>query len=491
MKEISYFIENAQFDFGDGSEVNVKFIGEKADLKKTHITFIVGANGTGKSRILASLVSGLTDSQAKSSSELKSYRLLQGSHSLRCSRIIARKNGISRASEIYSSEQESPPAASLPSRLLAISNLVIDKFPYHRDSTNEEQFYHYLGVRQATNLTTTGSTDRAVAESVIRMLSDDTRLGAFGSWIDMVFGSTREIAFGFQKRKIKEIHRFLGERERTQYIKDRLIRRLGTRRADMTSDEELSVMTDHIQQLFLLLDKYIQWPLRSSESEWAIVRLATIDKQDKSELSRLVLGFLAASRIGVSVWPTLLFEARSWLSFEELSSGQQNLLSVGAKVIAYATPGSLIVIDEPEVSLNVVWQQRYVELLQKSLLGAPKSHVIIATHSPHMLSSVMLGQASIVTLERESDQMGVKVLDGVFEGWGSESVLYNVLQIPSASNYHLTRELSAVLKHIQEGGKDKVFLSQFINKLSRIDYKGIEPLELVVNEVITYMESLD
>jgi len=491
VKELSYFLESAQFDFGDGSEGIVKFIGAKADLEKTHITFVVGANGTGKSRMLASLVYGLTDSQAKISTELKSYRPLQGSHSLPCSRIIARKNGISRAGEIYSSEQENPPAPSLPSRLLAISNLVIDKFPYHRDSTNEEQFYHYLGVRQATNLTTTGSTDRAVAESVIRMLSDDTRLEAFGSWIDMVFGSTREIAFGFQKRKIKEIQRFLDERDRTHYIKDRLIRRLGPRRADMTSDEELSVMTDHIQQLFLLLDKYIQWPLLSRESEWAIVRLATIDTQDKSELSRLVLGFLAASRIGVSVWPTLLFEARSWLSFEELSSGQQNLLSVGAKVIAYATPGSLIVIDEPEVSLNVVWQQRYIELLQKSLSGAPKSHVIIATHSPHMLSSVMLGQASIVTLERESDQMVVEVLDGVFEGWGAESVLYNVLQIPSASNYHLTRELSAVLKHIQEGGKDKVFLSQFINKLSRIDYKGIEPLELVVKEVRTYMERLD
>jgi len=259
----------------------------------------------------------------------------------------------------------------------------------------------------------------------------------------------------------------------------------------MTSEEELLLMTDHIQQLFSLLDKCIRRSLSPGEGDWAIVRLATIDTQDRSDLSRLVLGFLAASRIGVSVWPTLLFEAKSWLSFEELSSGQQNLLSVGAKVIAYATPGSLVVIDEPEVSLNVVWQQRYVELLQKSLAGAPGSHVIIATHSPHMLSSVALGLASIVTLGRESDQMVVEVQDGVFEGWGSESVLYNVLQIPSASNYHLTRELSVVLKHIQEGGKDKAFLNQFMNKISRIDYNGIEPLELVVKEVKTYMERLD
>ncbi|MCM7081972.1 hypothetical protein, partial [Enterobacter roggenkampii] len=91
MKELSYFLESAQFDFGDGSEGIVKFIGAKADLEKTHITFVVGANGTGKSRMLASLVYGLTDSQAKNSTELKSYRPLQGSQSLLCSRIVARE----------------------------------------------------------------------------------------------------------------------------------------------------------------------------------------------------------------------------------------------------------------------------------------------------------------------------------------------------------------------------------------------------------------
>jgi ABC-type cobalamin/Fe3+-siderophores transport system ATPase subunit len=490
VKTPSYLLESARFDFGDGSDGHVRFIGENANLKKTHITFIVGANGTGKSRMLASLVDAFNEQHSQNSIEEKYYRQLSGSHNLPCIEIVARAHGISDETRVQHSEEKKLSTPHLPSRILAISNLVIDKFPYRQDSIDEDQFYYYLGVRQATNLTTTGSTDRAVAESVIRMLADSTRLEAFGSWIDMVFGNGREIAFGFNRRKLQEIRKFLKIANKLEYIQERLERRMGSRRADMISGEELLAMTGHIEELFTLLENNLQTQLYS-KVERATLRLATLQEQDKSNLSRLVIGFLAASRAGISVWPSLLFEGRSWLGFEELSSGQQNLLSVGAKVIAYATPGCLVVIDEPEVSLNVIWQQRYVELLQKSLAGATGSHVIIATHSPHMLSSVAHGLASIVTLGRKSDQIVAEVQDGVFEGWGSESVLYNVLQIPSASNYHLTRELSAVLKHIQDGGKDRDFLNSFMTKISRINYKGIEPLALVVKEVQTYLERLN
>lgn len=499
MKHKSYLLESARFDFGDGSEGYVRFIGDNANTKRTHITFLVGANGTGKSRMLASLVDALNELQMRHSKGEKYHRQsFLTTHNLPCSELVARHDGIPNETEVLKDETEVLtgqgemfPLPELPSRVLAISNLVIDKFPFRRDGGNEDQFYHYLGVRQSTNLMTTGSTDRAVAEAVIRMLSDNKRLDAFGSWIDMVFGSGREVAFGFTRIKVREITKFLAAPDRFEYIKHRLYRRLGSRRAEMTSDDELRVMADNIEELFNFLHGHFQKQSGTVKNERAILRLDSIGERDREHLSRLVVGFMAASRIGVSVWPTLLFESKSWLSFEELSSGQQNLLSVAAKVIAFATPGCLLVIDEPEVSLNVIWQQRYVELLQKSLAGAPGSHVIIATHSPHLLSSVALGTASIVTLGRSSEKMMIEVQDGVFEGWGSESILYNVLQIPSASNYHLTRELGAVLKHIQEGGKDRELLAGFMQKVSRIDYTGIEPLELVVREVQNYLERLN
>lgn len=487
----SYLLESANFDFGNGSRKCVRFIGGKANVKKTHITFLVGANGTGKSRMLASVVDAFNELHFRYSDVEKRHRYsTSNAHNLPCSNIIARHAGEVSETRLEKNQGELFSYPAFPSRVLAISNLVIDKFPFRRETNNEDQFYHYLGVRQATNLTTTGSADRAVAEAVIRMLSDAKRLKAFNAWVEIVFGGGREIAFGFTRFKLIEINEFINSDDKVEYVKNRLGRRLGSKRAESVSEEELKLMADNIKELFVLLAKYTEAPGRDNRARRSVVRLVSIGKQDRQELSRLVVGFLAASRIGMSVWPSLLFESSTWLSFEELSSGQQNLLSVGAKIIAFSAPGCLVVIDEPEVSLNVVWQQRYIELLQESLAGAPGSHVIIATHSPHMLSSAALGASSIVTIGRSDGEMTFDVQDGVFEGWGSESIMYNVLQIPSASNYHLTRELGAVLRHIQEGGRDKEYLSSFMQKVSRIDYAGIEPLELIVQEVRVYLERL-
>ena len=48
--------------------------------------------------------------------------------------------------------------------------------------------------------------------------------------------------------------------------------------------------------------------------------------------------------------------------------------------------GSLILIDEPEISLHVVWQQQFLSDLKK-IMDINKSNVIIATHSPQIINN--------------------------------------------------------------------------------------------------------
>jgi len=66
------------------------------------------------------------------------------------------------------------------------------------------------------------------------------------------------------------------------------------------------------------------------------------------------------------------------LTSSYLTSGQKQLLSLvlGVKKIPI---GTLILIDEPEISLHVDWQVDLIEQLQKPLFS---SRLIIATHSP-------------------------------------------------------------------------------------------------------------
>jgi predicted ATP-binding protein involved in virulence len=47
-------------------------------------------------------------------------------------------------------------------------------------------------------------------------------------------------------------------------------------------------------------------------------------------------------------------------------------------------PNSLILIDEPEISLHILWQQQFLRDLQE-IAGIENYDVLIATHSPQIV----------------------------------------------------------------------------------------------------------
>lgn len=81
-----------------------------------------------------------------------------------------------------------------------------------------------------------------------------------------------------------------------------------------------------------------------------------------------------------------------------LSSGEQHELVLLHELLFQVSPGSLILIDEPELSLHVTWQQ---DMLKDLLAVAELSEldIVIATHSPYIVGGheelmVRLGEPS-------------------------------------------------------------------------------------------------
>jgi AAA domain, putative AbiEii toxin, Type IV TA system len=494
MKKSSFLLQTLKLDFGDQAKISVNFLGPHANLKSTHISIVVGANGTSKSRLLAVLINKLCSIEATQDQEKYSRRYSNPSaFGLTCTGLSTLTNGAEK--HLQEENRALVGDVGLPTRVLALSNLVMDKFHFPRDTQSGEPFYRYLGVRQATNLTTTGSVERSVGEAVLHMASDTKRLNAFQDWLHLVFGGGRELAFLFPRITKSEIENFLSREDKEEYILERMKRRLGSARSASTNEYWIVDAVEEITFLFNFLSRHLteySLPKNNGKSRpEAFLRLATLNSEDGKILNSLINNFSTASKAGFSAWPSLCIEGAPWIPFGQLSSGEQNLLSVGAKLIAYSRPGCLVVIDEPEVSLNVAWQQQYTELVLKSLSHAPGSHVLIATHSPHLIASLPNGSASIVLAEKDDWHSKFKTIDAAFEGWGSESILYQVLGIPSASSFHLNRDIASVLKHIQEGGRDKNFIESFLKKLLKIDYQETEPLGLVVAEIKKYLESLE
>ena len=72
------------------------------------------------------------------------------------------------------------------------------------------------------------------------------------------------------------------------------------------------------------------------------------------------------------------------LSPRNLSSGEQHELVMLYELLFKAEAGSLILIDEPEISLHVEWQSQFLqELLEITKLA--DLDILMATHSPDII----------------------------------------------------------------------------------------------------------
>lgn len=71
---------------------------------------------------------------------------------------------------------------------------------------------------------------------------------------------------------------------------------------------------------------------------------------------------------------------------DKLSSGEQNELVLFYELLFKSKDDSLILIDEPEISLHISWQNSFIEDL-KEIARLNDLEILIATHSPDIISN--------------------------------------------------------------------------------------------------------
>ena len=72
-------------------------------------------------------------------------------------------------------------------------------------------------------------------------------------------------------------------------------------------------------------------------------------------------------------------------TIDELSSGERHILTLLTLLLDQGRGRDLIIIDEPEISLNTKWQEILLQTLSDIL---PNSQIIVASHSPIIAESV-------------------------------------------------------------------------------------------------------
>ncbi len=72
------------------------------------------------------------------------------------------------------------------------------------------------------------------------------------------------------------------------------------------------------------------------------------------------------------------------VSPDDLSSGEQHELIMFYDLLFNVSPGALVLIDEPEISLHVTWQREFLnDMMRVSQLSSAR--ILVATHSPQII----------------------------------------------------------------------------------------------------------
>jgi predicted ATP-binding protein involved in virulence len=67
-----------------------------------------------------------------------------------------------------------------------------------------------------------------------------------------------------------------------------------------------------------------------------------------------------------------------------LSSGEQHVLVMLYELLFRTRPDTLVLIDEPEISLHLAWQQQFLDDIEK-IVAISRVDVLIATHSADII----------------------------------------------------------------------------------------------------------
>lgn len=128
----------------------------------------------------------------------------------------------------------------------------------------------------------------------------------------------------------------------------------------------------------------------------------------------------------------------------ELSSGEKQLFLRTLAIKMLNPENSIILIDEPELSLHPKWQQRIVDVYRK--IGE-NNQIIIATHSPHILGSVK--KENIMLLDKNDEgKIIVKTGNELYNSYGqpTDRVLKDIMGLKTTRN-------PKVFKLLEEAGE--------------------------------------
>ena len=448
-------------------------------LSSIYTTVIIGENGCGKSYLLSVIASFFQNLDLHlNSTKRVNFRyenyfvkyLIDGSEytvEVKNNELTFFKNG-----EIISKDK-----VRLPTKVISISYTVEDKFSFTKN--DENQIYSYGGVRTSSNSTFINSSIKSIVEQIIYHINDETfkeQLGkilefiGFSKRIQIVYESSINWKNQSPSNKNEKIEEILERNLFNDYRQGKVNKFFNTFSKDQIIDKYFDMVD--------INNKYV---INVYLEENTDLLVALID--DYNFIDGLVSARLLKS-------PQLKFYKDDIFDYADASSGEKQILNTFVRIASYIKGKSLILIDEPELSLHPKWQSQYVETLKKIFSEGYNSHVIIATHSHYLVSDLRPESSSLCHMRLEGKKRIIESLDYSTYGWSAENILYNVFRMRTARNMYFAKDLQELMSLVEEKSKNIDLIMKKNQKLKSYLLNEDDPLNQLITEVVVYLNDL-
>ena len=163
-----------------------------------------------------------------------------------------------------------------------------------------------------------------------------------------------------------------------------------------------------------------------------------------------------------------IFENSAGEEFDinNLSSGEKQLFLRTLSIKMLEPNNSIILIDEPELSLHPKWQRRIIEVYRK--IGE-NNQIIVATHSPHILGSVS-NENIFILYRNENGKIEAKTGDELDSSYGQpvERVLKDIMELESVRTPKIEKDLEELRNLVDEDKYDTDSFKKKYNNLLKI-----------------------
>ena len=175
------------------------------------------------------------------------------------------------------------------------------------------------------------------------------------------------------------------------------------------------------------------------------------------------------------------------ITSEDMSSGEFAILSTVLSISAAAdNPHTLVLLDEPELSLHPNWQMTLIDNLDRALANQV-CHMIIATHSHMLVSDLPVKRSFVTQLEKdEKGNLNATAISECTYGWSAEEVLLKVFKTATDRNRYFGERIGQLLEKMGNNSIQPKEVADELKELQEISrhLSDIDPMKTILNTIV-------